>query len=148
MNRVEFQTINFRRIADSGKIDSAKAFLRVLKHATLLFSFAFATHASANAASCMVPRFSFHLNEVSQATMALGSGKSCNIVLAAGGRSRFDGARITANPRNGTATASTIGIRYRAKPGFHGSDSFEFAVRGNLSAGPGTATVRVNVQVQ
>ena len=99
------------------------------------------------AASCATPRFSFHVNQVSQATMAAPSGRRCRIVLGAGGRSRFDSARIVSRPRNGTASASTIAITYQSKPGSRGSDSFSFSVHGMLSAGPGAATVQVNVQV-
>jgi hypothetical protein len=98
-------------------------------------------------ASCAVARFGFLANQVSQATMVAPSGRTCRIVLNAGGRSRFDSARIVSRPRNGTATASTIAVTYQSKPGYKGTDSFSFSVNGRLAPEGGAATIQVTVQV-
>jgi hypothetical protein len=99
-------------------------------------------------AGCTVPRFSFHLDQTSDAQMYVTRGSACSINVHAGGRSRFDGISILARPQNGTVGTRSVGVTYRPKPGFAGQDSFVFAVMGQFAGGAGKATIRVSVKVQ
>ena len=105
--------------------------------------------ADAALAECWVARFGFHRGQTSDTTMTVTSGASCGVLVYAGGRSRFDSVAITAAPRNGTLSPrSGVGVTYRSKTGYHGTDTFAFAVTGRLASGQGTATIRVNVTVR
>jgi hypothetical protein len=99
-------------------------------------------------AGCVVPGFSFHVNQTSEASMHITRGSACFINVQAGGRSRFESIAISARPRNGVVATRSVGVSYRPKPGFIGNDVFAFSVRGQLAGGTGTATVRVTVTVQ
>lgn len=99
-------------------------------------------------AECSVARFSFFRGQTSDTTMSVTSGTSCGVIVQAGARSRFDSVSITAAPRNGTlSNRAGVGVTYRSKPGYRGTDAFTFAVTGQLASGQGTATIRVNVTV-
>jgi Bacterial Ig domain len=77
------------------------------------------------------------------------SGGSCTWNLRPNGKTRLSSIKVTARPKNGSASAGVNSVVYTAKPGFKGSDSFAVAVTGQGAAGtPGTANISVSVNVQ
>src|SRR5690242_639590 len=83
-----------------------------------------------------------------EATVTVTRGRNCGVILHAGGRSRFDAVGIVQRPQHGTLSPrSGVGVTYRSSPGYKGADSFTFTVKGSMSGGDGTATIRIGVSV-
>ena len=104
--------------------------------------------AGAQAATCNA-RFNFTLGQVTNGTMAAANGMPCAATISrTTGSLVIKSVRVTAPPKNGTASAGSSGVTYRSKPGYKGSDSFTFTVFGDGSSGRDrTATVQMQVSV-
>jgi hypothetical protein len=94
-------------------------------------------------------RFSFNLGQASVGTIATPSGASCTVrVDLTAGTTVMKSIRMASPPKNGTASAGSIGVTYRSRPGYNG-DSFTFTIFGDGKAGTNlTATIQMNVTVQ
>jgi len=107
-----------------------------------------AASAGSARAECNVMRFRFFPAVQSESTMTVTSGRNCGVILHAGGRSRFDAVGIVQRPQHGPLSPrSGVGVTYRSSPGYKGADSFTFTVKGSMSGGNGTATIRIGVSV-
>jgi hypothetical protein len=95
-------------------------------------------------------RFSFNLGQASVGTITTPSGASCTVrVDRTAGTTVMKSIRMASPPKNGTASAGSIGVTYRSRPGYKGSDSFAFTNFGDGKAGTNlTATIQMNVTVQ
>jgi hypothetical protein len=100
-------------------------------------------------ADCRVLRSRMFPGVESQSVMYASPGRSCGVVVHAGGRSRFDSISVVAPPQHGTLVSRIgVGVTYRSQPAFKGEDSFTYAVTGRFTGGSGTATTRIKVIVQ
>jgi hypothetical protein len=119
----------------------------VMSRLVLLFSLLVGCCSSAQACSA---RFSFTFAQATSGTMVAESGAPCAANTERTGKNTvIKSIKVTAPPKNGSATAGSIGVTYRSKPGFKGSDSFTFTVFGDGTAGRNTtATIQMNVTVQ
>ena len=103
----------------------------------------------ATAQTCKV-RFSFVFGQVTSGTMATASGGSCAAQAdRTGSKTVIKSVKVASPPKNGTASAGAIGVTYRSRPGFKGSDAFTFTIFGDGDAGTNkTATIQMSVTVQ
>ena len=70
--------------------------------------------------------------------MSVTSGEPCSISTNTGGTSIISSIQVSAPPRNGTArTGEGDAVWYQSRPGFIGSDAFEFTVAGTTDGRPG-----------
>ena len=103
-------------------------------------------------AGCRVGGFIFAWGSDTSANMLVTGGSTCAINLRAGSRSAFESIRINSRPAHGTAGSSgSYSVAYRPTPGFRGTDSFTFTVRGTGGQAINvvkSTTIRVNVTVQ
>jgi len=102
----------------------------------------------AQAAGCSA-RFSFTFSQVTSGVMAATSGAPCAAAAErTGAKTVIKSVKVTAPPKNGTASAGSHGVTYRSKPGYKGSDSFTFTIFGDGNAGTNTtATIQMQVSV-
>jgi hypothetical protein len=99
-------------------------------------------------ARCSVPRIPTFDNQTSQGRMTVDSGKPCRIRFSSSS-GPMDRVEIVQRPTNGTVqTDGLMGVTYRSRAGFTGSDAFTYARKGMSKAGtPSTRTVQVSVTV-
>ena len=76
------------------------------------------------------------------------SGKPCAIPLSTGGRHSYSAIVIGTQAKNGTARAAASSVTYQSKPGYRGSDFFEFRMTGSGPSRSGTSSIKVDVTVQ
>ena len=82
-------------------------------------------------------------------SMSVASGESCVVNLSTGLNTILYGVTVTTNPAHGTATTEDrYKVLYTSKKDFKGRDEFVFHVIGQMGRSPGTASMRVSVQVQ
>jgi hypothetical protein len=99
-------------------------------------------------AACWISNWAFTITQQSTAAMRVTNGDTCPMIVGQRTSSAtMKSVRISAKPRNGTATANPHGAAYTPKAGFKGQDSFAFEIAGTGRLGPGTATVTVEVAV-
>jgi len=111
-----------------------------------LVLFALSAEASAR---CSVPRIRTFDNQTSHGNMSADSSKPCRIRFGSSS-GPMDRVEIVQRPTNGTVTTDGLmGVTYRSRAGYTGSDSFTYARRGLTHAGtPSTRTVQVSVTVR
>jgi hypothetical protein len=98
-------------------------------------------------AGCSVPRFKVTWDVQNEAYTTLNGG-SCRVrVDRTSGTTEIRSVTVAAAARNGSTTASGLGVVYRPRAGFKGEDSFLFALNGRRAGVATHATVRVNVTV-
>ncbi|MFI4995656.1 MAG: hypothetical protein ACHQAQ_07720 [Hyphomicrobiales bacterium] len=122
--------------------------LKVYSIAAAAFSFAIFGAAPSSAAECTRHGEDWRFGASTTMTLTV-SGSSCTWNLRPNGKTRLSSIKVTARPKNGSASAGVASVVYTAKPGFKGSDSFAVAVNGQGVTGtPGTANISVSVNVQ
>lgn len=81
-------------------------------------------------------------------SMSVRAGWACPLLLKTASQG-VDDLDVMIPPRRGTLTMrGRTGVVYRADPDFRGTDTFALAARSAPSAGPGIATIRVQVSVR
>jgi hypothetical protein len=100
-------------------------------------------------ARCSVPRIPTFDNQTSHGNMSADSGKPCRIRFSSSS-GPMSSVEIVQRPSSGTLTTDGLmGVTYRSRAGYTGSDSFIYARKGLTKAGtPSTRTVQVSVTVR
>jgi hypothetical protein len=119
---------------------------KVHSMAAAAFSLAVLGAAPSSVAECIRHGADWRFGASTTMTLTV-SGGSCTWNLRPNGR--LSSIKVTARPKNGSASPGVASVVYTAKPGFKGSDSFAVAVTGQGATGtPGTANISVSVNVQ
>jgi pimeloyl-ACP methyl ester carboxylesterase len=116
--------------------------------APLLIAAGLAVLACSDANACSVKQWRFAFGQQNSAQMSATSGAFCQTILdSPTTRGGVRSVRITAPPRNGTATALGRGLVYKSNSGFAGRDAFSFAIIGGGKGAQRIANVRMSVAV-
>lgn len=99
------------------------------------------------ASKCWTPNFVSLIGQTVTAQMTAESGKSCSIGLGSSDGT-VKSTRISAQARNGAASASGTRVTYKSRSGFAGRDSFTYSrTLVDRYGKQGTKTVVVNIEV-
>jgi len=99
------------------------------------------------ASTCWTPRFVSLIGQTVTAQMTAKSGRSCGIRLRSS-EGAVKSTWISAQARNGAASASGTRVSYKSRSGFAGRDSFTYSrTLVDRYGKQGTKTVVVNIEV-
>jgi hypothetical protein len=117
----------------------------------LIFAMAFLiVLAGAEVSACAFTPFYFvtYGGSGTSTHMQATSGMPCAIPISTGGRHSFSAIVISTQARNGAARAGASSVTYQSRPGYKGSDFFEFRMTGSGPSRSGTSSIQVDVTVQ
>jgi hypothetical protein len=96
---------------------------------------------------CRLAPIPFALGRDSDVSITLPANTPCTILIQTG-NAVLDDIAVQAPPERGTLTSrGRTGVVYRPRPGFKGSDAFDFSLRGLLNGARETSIVRVRAVI-